>query len=270
MTTEAGSDSVAFDRAAGFYDATRILPPETHRAMCDAMFAELRGNEPCLEIGVGTGRVALPLAEAGLDIVGIDISTPMVAKLVEKTGSKRPLSIAMADATALPFGDDSFGGAYGVHVLHLIGEWRHAVRELARVVRPRGVIVFDIGNADRRRQAHWQGPALEIEERFLREAGVTQRWPGITDTAELDAVLEEFGGRGRDLERIHGTLDAAPGVIIGLLEQGVFSCAWDVDPETRRRAAETVRTWFRENHGDPDTPRALEIVVALRAYDLPS
>ena len=49
--------------------------------------AELAGSGPVLELGVGTGRVALPLAERGLQVHGIDLSPAMIARLRAKSGS---------------------------------------------------------------------------------------------------------------------------------------------------------------------------------------
>jgi SAM-dependent methyltransferase len=266
-----GSDSgsVGFDRAAAYYDATRALPPETHRAMIEAMAAELRDRGVSLEIGVGTGRVALPLAQKGIEIVGVDISEPMIHKLVEKAGRRRPIGLALADATRLPFDDGSFGSAYGVHILHLIEDWRSAARELLRVVRPGGVILFELGNADKRRKEVGLGSSSGIEERFLAEAGVTRRFRGIDDAAELDALMSEHGAIVRELEPMRGELSVAPGVVISLFEHGSFSCAWDIPEDTRRRAADAVRAWYLETQGDLETPRPYELAVALRAYDLP-
>jgi len=58
--------------------------------------AELAGGGRALELGVGTGRVALPLAECGVEVVGIDASEQMVAKLRKKTGGDR-IPIVMGD-----------------------------------------------------------------------------------------------------------------------------------------------------------------------------
>lgn len=49
--------------------------------------AELAGDGPVLELGVGTGRVAIPLAERGIEVQGIDISDKMLKRLQEKAGS---------------------------------------------------------------------------------------------------------------------------------------------------------------------------------------
>jgi len=47
----------------------------------------LAGGGPVLELGVGTGRIAIPLAAHGLDVVGVDASPAMLAQLATKPGS---------------------------------------------------------------------------------------------------------------------------------------------------------------------------------------
>jgi len=51
--------------------------------------AQLAGSEPVLELGVGTGRVAVPLAERGLEVHGIDAAEAMLARLREKPGGEK-------------------------------------------------------------------------------------------------------------------------------------------------------------------------------------
>lgn len=50
------------------------------------VLAELAADGAALELGIGTGRLALPLAERGVPVVGIDLSTAMVARLRDKPG----------------------------------------------------------------------------------------------------------------------------------------------------------------------------------------
>jgi SAM-dependent methyltransferase len=70
------------DRIAGIYDAWYASCAE---GMIDRL-AELAGDGPALELGIGTGRVALPLAERGVAVHGIDASTAMVEQLRAKPG----------------------------------------------------------------------------------------------------------------------------------------------------------------------------------------
>src|SRR5262249_15802814 len=78
------------DRISEVYDDWRPpLAPE----MIDAL-KEIAGAGPALELGIGTGRVALPLAALGLEVHGIDASEAMVDKLRAKPGGDRlPVTI---------------------------------------------------------------------------------------------------------------------------------------------------------------------------------
>ena len=58
--------------------------------------AALAGDGKALELGIGTGRIALPLAARGIDVTGIDLSEAMVARLKAKPGGER-IPIAIGD-----------------------------------------------------------------------------------------------------------------------------------------------------------------------------
>lgn len=75
------------------------------------VLAELAGDGPVLELAIGTGRIALPLAERGLEVHGIDVSGSMVAKLREKPGGDR-IQVTMGD-----FADVGVPGRYPLVVL---------------------------------------------------------------------------------------------------------------------------------------------------------
>jgi hypothetical protein len=61
-----------------------------------ALLSELAGKGPALELAIGTGRVALPLVERGIDVHGIDISQAMVSKLRAKPGGEE-IPVTMGD-----------------------------------------------------------------------------------------------------------------------------------------------------------------------------
>jgi SAM-dependent methyltransferase len=58
--------------------------------------AELAGDGAALELGIGTGRIALPLSQRGVRVHGIDLSEAMVAKLREKPGGEQ-IGVAIGD-----------------------------------------------------------------------------------------------------------------------------------------------------------------------------
>src|SRR5215471_4247119 len=71
-------------RIAESYDELYPSSSNTH-AMVETL-AKLAGAGPVLELGIGTGRVALPLASYGLTVHGIDASEAMIKKLQAKPG----------------------------------------------------------------------------------------------------------------------------------------------------------------------------------------
>jgi SAM-dependent methyltransferase len=75
------------DRVAARYDESEgeMFEPATVAATVDFL-AVLAGDGAALELGIGTGRIALPLAQRGVRVHGIDLSEAMVAKLREKPG----------------------------------------------------------------------------------------------------------------------------------------------------------------------------------------
>ena len=64
-----------------------------------SILAELAGDGPAVEFAVGTGRLALPLAETGVGVHGIDISKPMLERLQNKPGSER-VNVVIGDMTS--------------------------------------------------------------------------------------------------------------------------------------------------------------------------
>jgi predicted TPR repeat methyltransferase len=72
------------------------------------ILADLAPDRRILELGVGTGRIALPLAERGFDVHGIDASEKMVAKLHDKPGGSA-ISVSIGD-----FADVDVDGSFGL------------------------------------------------------------------------------------------------------------------------------------------------------------
>ncbi len=78
-----GYDKATYgERIVDAYDA---LSPAVTPGQIE-LLSELAGGGPVLELGIGTGRLALPLAEQGTEVHGIDASAAMVAKLRNKPG----------------------------------------------------------------------------------------------------------------------------------------------------------------------------------------
>ncbi len=83
------TDATYGDRIADVYDDRYLGSFERDTVDAVAFLRSLAGEGPVLELGIGTGRVALPLSAEGVDVHGIDASEAMVAKLRGKPGGDR-------------------------------------------------------------------------------------------------------------------------------------------------------------------------------------
>jgi SAM-dependent methyltransferase len=108
-------DDGYFDESvAARYDesSSEMFDAETVGPAVDFL-AELAGGGRALEFGIGTGRIALPLAQRGVPVHGIDMSKAMVAKLRAKPGGE-DIGVTIGDI-ATTMVDGSFSLAYLVY-----------------------------------------------------------------------------------------------------------------------------------------------------------
>jgi len=87
------------ERIAGVYDDLHGGILDTDEAV--ACIAELSAGGPVLELGIGTGRLAIPLTKRGIEVRGIDASEAMVGRLRTKPGGDR-IPVTMADFRDVP------------------------------------------------------------------------------------------------------------------------------------------------------------------------
>ncbi|HEX3325535.1 MAG TPA: methyltransferase domain-containing protein [Actinomycetota bacterium] len=256
--------SVAFDRAAEYYDATRGLTPEALERTVAVLSEELAGRGRCLEIGVGTGRIGLPLHRSGVTMTGLDLSRPMMSKLIEKAAGD-PFPLVQGTATRLPFHDHVFGAGLIVHVLHLIPNWQDALDELVRVIRPGGAIVISIGDDKDEKPSMWE----DMTTRFRKEAGLPPHFLGFRRTDEIHGAMAALGAKQRELASVPERRSRSPREIADLLESGVFSFTWGAETSVLQAAAERLKTWAAERYGPLDEPHEDTFDIPWRVYDLP-
>lgn len=108
--------------------------------------AALAAGGPVLELGIGTGRLALPLAALGLDVVGVDASAAMLDRLAAKDGADAITSIE-ADMAELPIERNDFAVAFAAFntFFNLIDAEAQSrcVSRLAELLRPGGAVAIE-------------------------------------------------------------------------------------------------------------------------------
>lgn len=162
---------LAFDDLAASFDAQRGLPKRAVAALA-YLIDDLAGDARLrvIEPGIGTGRVAIAALAGGHQVVGVDRSRLMLRELNTKLSQVRQrslrASLVRGDAVALPFADDTFDLAIMASVLYLIRDWRAALDEVSRVVRPGGnLLLVSERSIERPALARWDALWREVIER---------------------------------------------------------------------------------------------------------
>jgi ubiquinone/menaquinone biosynthesis C-methylase UbiE len=106
-------------------------------------FDARRLGRDVLEIGAGAGSVARQLLSRNPDLawVAMDIDPLMTRAAATRLRGFPNASVRTADATAMPFADDSFDSVVSCLMLHHLIDWERAIAEVARVLRPKGAFV---------------------------------------------------------------------------------------------------------------------------------
>ena len=142
------------ERIAAIYDeiSADMFEPSVIEPTVDFL-ADLAGDGKALEFGIGTGRIALPLAERGVPVAGIDRSVPVVERMRGKPGGDR-IPVKVGNFKSLKLGDD-FSLVYLVfntimnltHQLEQIACFQNAADQL----RPGGRFVIEVSVPDLQR-----------------------------------------------------------------------------------------------------------------------
>jgi len=149
-----GDDGYFDERVAARYD-------ESAEVMFDAgavdpvvdLLVELAGSGRALELGIGTGRIALPLAQRGVPVHGIELSKAMAARLRAKPGGE-DIGVTIGDFATTTV-DGTFSVAYLVWntIMNLTTQAAQVAcfRNVAAHLEPGGCFVIEVGVPDLQR-----------------------------------------------------------------------------------------------------------------------
>jgi SAM-dependent methyltransferase len=136
-------DSVTAKVRAGWDGSAPNAPLMAALEPIAAVVAEAAEAEPgdrILDVGAGTGNVALACSEAGAAVDACDLSPRMVMAGLERTG--QAIRWSQGDAAVLPYDDEAFHTVVSSFGAAMAPRARRTARELARVLRPGGRLVL--------------------------------------------------------------------------------------------------------------------------------
>ncbi len=239
--TETLSEPLSFDRVATEYERTRPLPPKVALSVVK-FISGVGGDGWILDAGCGTGRFTRPLAARHERTVGVDVSEEMLGemrRILSETGAPQP-NLVPADLRGLPFPDAHFTAVLAVHVLHLIAEWRDAIREMERVTVPGGILM--LGYEHRSTSAVRDFYMAEGRRRDLLPAH-----PGARNTeTDMPFIKACFGATAHETitrPEWQWTHRASVGTMLTDLDARLYSSQWQIPAS----AHEAIMIATREN-----------------------
>ncbi len=277
--------SLSFDPVAHAYDATRGYPEDVALRIASALEAAAgtTAQTTFLEVGVGTGRIALPLASLGHIYTGVDISQKMAELLETKllaagwlreqqpwgarpdedtaqtpevrrftdVGKEASLRLVLADITALPFYDATFDVAVAVHIFHLVDGWQRAVSEILRVLRPGGLFLHcwdeDLISGKWSVELAWQ--------KIMQDMGYEIRRPGSPTRALVTQWLVERGLQPQETRVARWESVVTPRQAMENVTKRLWSSTWSVPDALFEPSVERLWQWAQAYFGgDLDTP----------------
>lgn len=182
MDRQPGLDYRFDTRVALQYDALRGHPDEVSAEIGQCIAAQMGEGARVLELGVGTGRIALPVAAAGCEVYGLDLSANMLAAMAQRIADDglEGIHLTRGDITALPYQTGVFDGAIAVHVLHLVADWAGVLAQVKRLVRPGGTLLLGRDWVD---PESFSGMIRNHFRKTVVEVGMEMLPPGATAAA---------------------------------------------------------------------------------------
>jgi len=249
---------INYDRAVGYYDATRGYREGVVERYRDALF-DFTGADASariLELGIGSGLIAGAFYPLAPQYVGIDYSLGMMRLIPNKLDSGlRPL-LAQADARHLPFGAGCFDIVQAVRVFHHLPDWRECIDEARRLLRSRGALVIAENiPPDGAGQPPWAIVQDKWDE-ILRGLGVEDEGIGhgiwLTDDA-MRHYIESTGGRAEPADLLrYREKPVSPRVMVERRAAGMFSSDWRLPEAIHQQASRALRDWLESDCEAPD------------------
>ncbi len=113
------------------------------RAVRLLQFTEVKKEQNFLEVGCGNGATSRYVAkEYHLNVMGTDVDSDQIQLAKENADGMPNIHFLEADATNLPFGDNGFDIVLSFQVMHHISNWLDALKEIKRVLRPKGYFIY--------------------------------------------------------------------------------------------------------------------------------
>jgi ubiquinone/menaquinone biosynthesis C-methylase UbiE len=247
--------AISFSNVAPRYNQINELPAQAATEIGIALASMIASAAPVLDAGCGAGRIAIPAAEAGLSMVGLDRNEAMLNEAVRLAGQRSFWGVH-GDVACLPFTAESFNAVLSINVLHLVPAWEQAIAEVVRVLRPGGLFIQARG---------WMDPescASQIRDHM--RTVIMELNPGLRPTAAaspavLAKALAELGGVTEDDQIVtRWQVETSPAEILAQMAARQHNQTWMLDDELLTPLVDRMNDWIHVTWSNPAAVQSVD------------
>ncbi len=180
MANSSSNSNTYFAQVADQWDEIRAGYFTEHMRDAAIAKANLPPNATVADVGTGTGFIARGLVERASQVIGFDASPDMLAVARRNLAAFDNVEFREAAGDQLRVSDDTFDGVFANMYLHHAPDPAKAIEELARVLKPNGVLcITDLDTHDHEWQREqmadlWLGFERDDIRKWYAEAGLTE------------------------------------------------------------------------------------------------
>ncbi len=245
---------MSFAAVAPRYNAINAVPAAAADQLGRCL-AAAAGPGPALDMGCGAGRIAVPVAAAGLPVVGIDLDRNMLQQ-AHHSAAGLSFHALRGTISRLPFADNSFSSVLSINVLHLVPDWPAVLQEAMRVLQPGGRFIQGRDWLD----PHSPAGLMRTQLRMI--VGTLE--PGLRPTAAaspqvMAEALTALGGRtDADLTAAAWQTPASPAGLLREMAARGHNETWMLPTALLTAALERLSDWVAASYADPEAVLPVE------------
>jgi ubiquinone/menaquinone biosynthesis C-methylase UbiE len=178
-----------YDLAAATYDKKEKYLNSFEKQKVLPLFGELQGKS-VLDVGAGTGRLAVDLIKKGALVTAFDVSEEMLKVL--KTKNKK-IETVVGDAENLPFPDNHFDFAVAAFLIVHLKDPTRFFDEVYRVLKPNGKLIVTNINQKEAPEVETKQGIIKIDSYYHRPEKIREILESLAFGIEKEIIVEEKG-----------------------------------------------------------------------------
>jgi ubiquinone/menaquinone biosynthesis C-methylase UbiE len=192
------ADAAFWDRIAEGYAQKKVANPEAFERKIKITQSHMKSDHVILDIGCGTGSLALRLASSAAQVHGLDLSGEMIRIARQKAEAQKADNVTFHvgpfDASFAALGPESLDGLCAYSILHLVDDLADALRRIHQLLKPGGFFISSnvclgeswIPMGPMIKLMHWVGkaPRVLILSKPQMKAALSEA--GFVNLQELD------------------------------------------------------------------------------------